>query len=68
MTEWPSTTETSRVVPTENDEDPGDELLLSGQALILGVGTMKRALGVNGGAISNQNIADEPEHCVLCCL
>ena len=59
MTEWPSTTETSRVVPTENDEDPGDELLLSGQALILGVGTMKRALGVNGGAISNQKIADE---------
>ena len=46
MTEWPSTTEVSRVVPTENDEDPGDELLLSGQALILGVGTMKRAFKV----------------------
>jgi hypothetical protein len=42
-------------VPTENPVYPGDELLLSGQALILGVRTMKRALG----AISNQNIADE---------
>ena len=47
------------LVPTENPVYPGDELLLSGQALILGVRTMKRALGVNGGAISNQKIADE---------
>ena len=55
MTEWASATEASQVVPTENPVYPGDELLLSGQALILGVRTMKRALG----AISNQNIADE---------
>jgi hypothetical protein len=43
MTEWASATEASQVVPTENPVYPGEELLLSGQAIILGVRTMKRA-------------------------
>jgi hypothetical protein len=52
MTEWASATKFSQVVPTENPGDwprnPGDELLLRGQALIYGICTMKKALGVNG--------------------